>query len=321
MNTAKSSSRILKSRSAFTLIELLVVMAIIATLVSLIMPAVQRAREAARRTQCINNLKQIGLAIHNYHGSKKSFPTGMVRSSKGVYLELDVEYSGNDPNSVANDYVISEDWPWQSLILKELEQLTVGVDFQECKIPNTTTCLNCESCTYEDNWNAIQTVIPVFVCPSAPLPAARPENLGYSNYRGCVGGGIENDNGTYTDTAYNGVLFPGSAISFQDIIDGSSNTLMVGDALYGFWADGISCCGRITGNIPIDFNTKPGVDIDDDGSDDITLNLLGFNSHHDDICQFAMCDGSARSISKSIDKDTLNALATRNGRERISGDY
>lgn len=319
---------------AFTLIELLVVMAIIATLVALIMPAVQRAREAARRTQCINNLKQIGVAMHNYHSSKKSFPSGMVRQTTDIYYEFDVE--GFEANAFPASYwVMSEDWPWQSLILKEIEQLTVNVNFQSCKIPNTTDCLNCEGCVNEENWNAIQTVIPVFVCPSAPQLARRPENLGYSNYRGCAGGMLDSDNfsGSFAgveglhkeldNPGYNGVLFPGSAISFRDIVDGSSNTILAGDTRFGFWGDGISCCARphVDPDLGIGNSQPFSVDFDDDGTADVASYLEGFGSFHDGVIQFVMCDGSVKTISRFIDLYTVNALATRNGRERISGDF
>lgn len=316
---AANSSARLKQRFAFTLIELLVVMAIIAILVAMIMPAVQRAREAARRTQCINNLKQIGLAIHNYQSSRKTFPSGLITRGADIYLDIPIDPPESIGDSISlNHWAVSEDWSWHALILPEIEQLTVNIDFRNCKLPDDTVCIN------EDNYEAIQIVIPVFLCPSAPQSASRPDNLAYSNYRGCIGGVVYNDDDTINTDApiENGVLYPGSAVSFKDIIDGSSNTLLVGDSPYGFWGDGLSCCARFRDDYD-DFDAywTQDVDLDNDGEDDLELQLFGFGSHHDDVCQFAICDGSVQSISKTIDRRTLHALATRAQKERISGDF
>src|SRR5947209_7642263 len=103
--------RVRSRRSAFTLIELLVVIAIIAVLIALLLPAVQAAREAARRMQCVNNLKQIGIAMHNYHESQGVFPPGYTS-----YWKKD----GGDAGTAEDD--IGQGWAWGSLILPQMEQ-------------------------------------------------------------------------------------------------------------------------------------------------------------------------------------------------------
>ncbi len=223
-------------RVAFTLIELLVVIAIIAILIALLVPAVQKVREAAARAQCQNNLKQIGLAFHNFHEVYKLLPPGTPR---------DVGYT----------------YPagWATYILPYIEQnamygqVVMNQAFATAgpwNVPPTPT----------PNWVKLQNfVCPTYVCPSSPLPALIETDPGDNgsgnwqqagNYVGIMGAVTSSNNpadptggtrwmdcsnatpdycnfGGYLTS--NGVVFPGSRVRLTDITDGTSNTIMVGE--------------------------------------------------------------------------------------------
>ena len=137
-----SQPRPQRRRSAFTLIELLVVIAIIAVLIALLLPAVQAAREAARRIQCVNNLKQIGLALHNYHGANNTFPLGGVNGYGSNW---------NGPASCLN---------WRALILPYIEASTIS------NAINFGVTITGNSANGAQGFTAWMTVVPGFLCPS-----------------------------------------------------------------------------------------------------------------------------------------------------------
>jgi prepilin-type N-terminal cleavage/methylation domain-containing protein len=310
-------------RTGFTLIELLVVIAIIALLAALLLPAVQAAREAARKTECINNLKQMALACHNYADTHKSFPSGFVFSSVAsssfpftdpINIQLGPPVNGAVRVATIADWTYSASWSWQSLILSQMGSTTVGVNFNRPKFDLPMPA---------DNMGAIEVAIPSYLCPSNGLPSSRPvfpampprpQGLGYSSYRGCMG-----------TTPTNGVLYQDSAVGFKNIRDGETTTLLIGESLFGFWADGNSSVARIR-----DDNND---NISDTGTDGVIptmaastfdtywtasgIHYFGFGSWHADLCNFAMCDGGARSIAKNINFRILKALATRDGAERV----
>lgn len=326
----------------FTLIELLVVIAIIGILAALLLPAIQRAREAARRTQCLSNLKQLGLACQNYHDTHKVFPSGDIDlyfpatpfyDANGVSqaltfapfsfgLQNRYDTNGNlivttPPQPLTlSSWVIAAPWTWQSFILPEIEQSTIGVNFTILK--NDPTQLQ-----------AMQIPVPLFVCPSATLPSSRPGGFGYATYRGVMGAEPYPDpavppNPSDPNWMTNGVIFPNSAIKISDITDGTSNTLLLGDSRFGFWGDGSSCCARFRNDrsTPNDFDafwfvaTGPN-----NAPPSPSLQYFSFGSLHDDMVIFALCDGSSRPIYKNIDKTLLRKLATRAEGLPIDTDY
>ncbi len=224
-----------RSRAGFTLIELLVVIAIIAVLISLLLPAVQSAREAARRAQCTNNLKQIGLALHNYNSGIGMFPMG---SSQGPY-----DYAGDTTGFPAWD-----SWSAQALMLGYIEQ---GVLYNAANFNFAVTWTGQPS--WYINSTVYETKIASFACPSDgnagtqnPLTAGNP---GLNSYHGSIG-----------TTTYNCCTSPGAVnttglfgyargSTIADVVDGTSNTIAYSEALVGAKFYG-PYPGNSTGNVP-----------------------------------------------------------------------
>ena len=228
-------------RKGFTLIELLVVIAIIAVLIALLLPAVQQAREAARRAQCTNNLKQLGLALHNYHGTFGGFPPG---------------YICNPPNyAISGNY---SQWAWGAFILPYLEQ---GALFEQLQVGDIRLAMALTAGSAVDKTALVDTVIPAFICPSDTGPAVHTEafqlrdstntwirGVAKSNYMGVnttrrwhsggrmtgpdAGADSQWSTPPSATTAPNGVFFRDRSIRMADISDGTSNTLMVGERAY-----------------------------------------------------------------------------------------
>jgi prepilin-type N-terminal cleavage/methylation domain-containing protein/prepilin-type processing-associated H-X9-DG protein len=199
-------------RRAFTLIELLVVIAIIAILIGLLLPAVQKVREAASRMKCMNNLKQIGLGMQNYHSAYQALPPGYVATA-------------NDPGT-------SPGWGWAAIILPYMEQ---GILYNQIDFTQPV-----------ESSPAIQTVLKIYLCPSDQVtPAAftisSPTGAfvctaAPSSYAATVG----QDASEVDDPTGDGLFYRNSRVRLEDITDGTSQTVMVGDRAWcqtnGIWA-------------------------------------------------------------------------------------
>ncbi len=200
----------LRFQRGFTLIELLVVIAIIAVLIALLLPAVQSAREAARRGQCINNLKQIGLAMHNYHNVQNTFPTG-VSATNSLW----------NANNGCAAFVTWNGWSVHAMLLPYLEATPVYNAINFAFDP-----LVCNSQNFQNT--AFLTVIPGFLCPSDSNSGAS----GFlNNYCGSIGttiGIVQNYPSQST-----GVFSYQTCYSLASILDGSSNTVAFGESLVG----------------------------------------------------------------------------------------
>lgn len=321
-------SSVAVARSGFTLIELLVVIAIIAVLAALLLPAVQAAREAARKSQCLNNIKQLNLAAANYLSTHRCFPSGWICGGSGCsvagpsatpywadYIE-DVNFTNSQTALQAPiQWSISGNWGWQALLLPEMDATTAGLNYA---LPKGSAA----------NASALQLVISSYVCPSASLGQQRPSGLGFSTYRGCMG-----------TTPTNGTMYMNSSVSHATIKDGTTTTILFGETPYGFWGDGLSCCARVPdpsrnsndANRPI-FDWISGQQsvscqqpcpeiINGTSASTTTFFYFGFGSWHQQVANFAMADGSSRQISKSVDANVMRALATRDGSERVGDDF
>ncbi|WP_157605855.1 DUF1559 domain-containing protein [Schlesneria paludicola] len=317
------------TRHAFTLIELLVVIAIIAMLAALLLPAVQMAREAARRTQCINNLKQITLAMHNYESAFRVFPTGWVDQFRFGWTTVpftdppsfNTVIRGIHGTTTFPDWVLPQDWGWHALILPQMDAGTIVIDYTKKKMSEGNGF---------SNQSIVQSNIASYVCPSmANLPTARPWNWGYTTYRGSMGAYDANGSGpANAPTSPNGMLYRYSAVKMVDVTDGSSNTIFIGDSLFGFWADAFSCCVRVWDDrdhpdlwdtywpfaVGSGWDTSPDSNPDQtSGTTIATLRFFSFGSYHGTLCNFSLVDGSTKSISKQITPHVFKAIATRNG--------
>lgn len=302
----------------FTLIELLVVIAIIAILIALLLPAVQQAREAARRSQCKNNLKQIGLAMHNYHDVHNTFPPGYITktpcNSAAVWSACNVGEVGL--------------YGWGAFILPMIDQaplytlLNVGNVYLEQNLANATTRA------------ALQQPLPVFSCPSDPGPSLNDFVAASNRYNFRVTDGsntysIAKSNYVMVANAWDsttphvypiqygpahGIGFANSKIGFRDITDGSSNTLLVGERAFVYKSS-----NKVGGGNAIGFSASNNVQDSSYGQKGNSMSVVGitynginaisggehdvrgFSSNHVGGAHFVMGDGAVRFISENID--------------------
>jgi prepilin-type N-terminal cleavage/methylation domain-containing protein/prepilin-type processing-associated H-X9-DG protein len=296
-----------RRRPGFTLIELLVVIAIIGVLVALIMPAVQGARESARRTQCQNNLKQQALAATQYHDAFNSFPSGWYCNS-----QLDI----NCLPQQAAPYM----WSGMGSLLQRLEQ---GNLYNELNMLVPTND--------PQNVTSVRRTLDVWVCPSnrkaqqvtstgsgtpttGSVGTPVTQKMGPSDYRANMAAGqILNctDSNPINCFYYdNGLMYMNSEVSMADISDGTTFTMLFGESLTGTWPEATSCCVRTTLdrtlNRPIKIN---GV-----------LYYTYWSSKHPGLVNFAKCDGSVAPVRNEINKQVLIKLMTRAGGETISAE-
>ena len=286
---------VVQLRRAFTLVELLVVIAIIGILVGLLLPAVQAAREAARRCQCLNNIAQLGLAIHTHEFNTEHLPSGVMNAVGGPIR--------NEP--------IGQHVSWIVQILPQMEQTNLYRHFDQ------------EAGAYADtNKKARLAYLPTILCPSSPYGRKHgdSESVGVSHYAGC-----HHDSEAPIDAENNGVLFLNSRLRFSQIQDGSSQTILVGEMSPGNgslgWASGTRATLRNTGS----FEPVPSLALGQDQPAIAELSgsmaVGGFSSYHTGGANFAFADGSVRFLSYNIEKGLLKQLGNRADGEIITGEY
>jgi prepilin-type N-terminal cleavage/methylation domain-containing protein/prepilin-type processing-associated H-X9-DG protein len=290
-------------RPGFTLIELLVVIAIIAILIGLLLPAVQKVREAAARASCQNNLKQIVIGLHNYHSVEEHFPPGYETPAPAVNMFPDC---------------FNAAWGWSSFLLPYVEQNNL---VQQMGVSHTTRFGGGVQTCYPANVpnNLSQTKLKLFRCPSDTGPDLNPARLEHalSNYRGVAG--------PYTDPwitvnmDFGGVFWQNSAVKITDITDGSSSTLIVGECMFDPVSGKTACIWAGMSGWVAPGASSGTVHISDVmwWVDNATAEVNGsapqaFSSRHPGGAMFAFCDGSVRFFFDSVDPNTVRYLAGRN---------
>jgi len=330
-------------RSGFTMIELLVMLAIIGILVALLLPAVQSAREAARRVQCSNNMKQFAIAMHNYHDAYNCLPASTNEGKLAATSPL--PGSAGEPGSRAG-------FSWRVSILPYVEQMAMYdmIDFKQSAYADVP-----------EHRRAAGVVMSLHRCPSdvgkefATAPEyGDPQSL--SNY---VAMGATHAASLYREETEpaggrahpNGLIFPGAYTRFRDVIDGTSNTLMLSETKerrYAAWLDGTTAAvvglaeetkpafhkgdGRLTGDVP-NSGVRSTLNYGNDSPPEFTYYLPksrhsgkenwlhGPSSHHPGVVNHAMCDGSVRGISVSLEPRVYMHLITRAGGEVVNRDF
>ncbi|MCX7428665.1 MAG: DUF1559 domain-containing protein [Planctomycetia bacterium] len=291
------------ARDAFTLVELLVVIAIIGILIALLLPAVQAAREAARRLQCSSNFRQVGIAMHGYHAAVGTFPTGLHMWGTACSL----------PTGASGQYY---GWGWGTFILPYLEQDQIykHVDFNEVNYAGPKSFV------------AGGEFVSAYLCPSDPQGAdlvscctgpkngtVEEEDLAKTNMAGVADSRDWSCDLSWPRTDANGILFQRSRIKVGDITDGTSTTLMVGEVI-GLRAKPHQGLFWVTWDV---YDTHNGINfprrIEPGNAWDVANG--GFASYHPGGCQFAMADGSVQFLEEAIDQNVLMALTTRAGSE------
>lgn len=321
-------------RPGFTLVELLVVIAIIGVLVGLLLPAVQAAREAARRMSCGNNLKQLGLALHNYHDSFGQMPTNRARGA--VFA---------DPVTDVNARSIS----WIMGVLPYIEQQSlydiIDFNFEVSNDPRNGPDMN--NPAMMSNSFVARSVIPGLICPSDGLSISRmggranvnaARELAVNNYKGVTGsnwewGSFQVTGGPLAATRWgvrgngldfgNGMLFRSNGrdvkTEFRNVTDGLSNTLMVGEAVPAFcthswwyWFNGSTATAAVPLNQrALCAEATTGIrntDLRNCAAD--WPNNYSFMSMHPGGGHFAMGDGAVRFLSETIDLETYRRLGS-----------
>lgn len=314
-------------KRGFTLVELLVAIAIIGTLVSILLPAVQQAREASRRLACTDNLRQLGIALHSYHSAHQQFPSGRGDPTPGVFS-------------------------MHAYLLEYLEQGVVRQTIDFKKAPTTFSVAGGVVHDGAANFSAATTRLSVMQCPSDSYAAGVPgSEFGSTNYAANAGSGLTQW-GSLTDA--DGVFFKGSRIGLRDILDGSTYTVAMSERLNGPGTDESGDLGadvqRLMLEIPGGSDTTPeacaasssGNTYRERGAKWILGNygntlynhyyapnvatwdcmnlqqqkaLTAARSLHPNVIVTLLCDGGIRLASNAIDLSVWRAVATRQGGE------
>ncbi|WP_197529376.1 DUF1559 domain-containing protein [Botrimarina mediterranea] len=322
-------------RNAFTLVELLVVIAIIGILVALLLPAVQAAREAARRSQCLNNCRQIGLAIHMYHDSTKELPPSRMWDGGFTWAGVVLPYMEEAAISNAADF--TRNFRDQPDLVKE----TVVPTFL------------CPSRIHEQPLNYLKSeVIPYIQTPTGGAVNGAGSTRGIQGDYACVSSTFRSGNGGF-DHVFDGAIIlpkslPGnrfkSRTKLSKIIDGTSKTLMVGENSYWLAARvsiydgldnpgailGLGALSRVKSALPdggrgVDFSRREGGSVSQvpkqypgEGCESGAGCNAWFGGDHPGVLITTLCDGSTRTIQKDADLAILECFVTRAGEETYS---
>jgi prepilin-type N-terminal cleavage/methylation domain-containing protein len=320
----------MRHRKGFTLVELLVVIAIIAVLIGLLLPAVQKVREAANRASSQNNLKQIGLAVHNYAGVSGVLPPANYRTYDSFPAPVPA------PPSITTQPGVDRNTSGFIVILPYVEQETIGKLYDTSLSPTSTADPNGDGIS---NRVILDMPLKTFVSPQM-APPAYPPYAGYGSYGFCSGnrsyigpaGGTNWDDFSMPD----GAIVPGYAgggqIKVTDVTDGTSTTFLAGDMHYTiknhFYTSGVNSGKPRTGNTAWGYGhpwysfayTTPVMNTN---TVPVPSTPEVWNTHADYSfrsvdpagCQFVMCDGSVRLVRSGIRHDIYMALGSRNGGE------
>ena len=305
-----------RSQRGFTLIELLVVIAIIAILIALLLPAVQQAREAARRSTCKNNLKQMGLALHNYHETFRTFPPGYVEEILPSNGGVVVDNEGH--------------WAWNALLLPYLDQAPLFNQLNVGTVPVSTVLNNATIRT------TLQQTLPVFRCPSDTGPQIHDEagrrikatggseyGLAVTNYIASNSSyGLKKDQGTDPTNTANGAFFRNSSIKMRDLSDGSSNVILAGERAYKLgnnkaFAGALYAARDYNASGPAISSTGSSsnqglISIFGGGAAPINANAssgqgrIAFSSRHVGGAHFLFGDGRIKFLSENIDHNAAS---------------
>jgi prepilin-type N-terminal cleavage/methylation domain-containing protein len=271
-------------RRAFTLVELLVVIAIIGVLVALLLPAVQAAREAARRVSCLNNVTQLGLSLHNYEFHHETLPPGVTNPDGPIR---------NEPQGIHVSWIVK--------VLPYLEQNAVYRKFDQ-------------SLGAYDNANAEVRALEIrpLQCPSDGTPFTNESRtIARGSYVGC-----HHDTEAPIDKDNHGLLFLNSNIRYSQIYDGSSMTLLLGEALTSpdglGWVSGTRSTLRNTSVIEKPQpNFGPAQPRTDEKEKAGSLFVGGFGSHHPGGLNIGLADGSSRFLTANTEPEILRRIGNR----------
>ncbi|MDX1947328.1 MAG: DUF1559 domain-containing protein [Pirellulaceae bacterium] len=329
-----------RARRGFTLVELLVVIAIIGVLVALLLPAVQSAREAARRTQCANKLKQFGLALQNFHDTHHNFPPGMVDDNGDAmgWSVCILPYLEQKPLADQIDQVFAQAPPAgtnpPATMLRQRWLGHPNVDSWTTWPPEPGQPWNLDCPQMQP---LLKISLPQYLCPSNPIPKFDNDGLGVSHYVGNMGNEVVAMStfacGTPAATVQNGVLInDANNVNTQptrlaDMIDGTSSTLMVGEigksqnvspskingGMLPLWAGGNNDggCDRLGGHLRL-VDVNPYLNSRPQGTGNPDYSDYSFGSYHPGGAQFVLVDGSVRFLPNTINTTLYRQLGARN---------